>query len=378
MKRKKKDKKPKKPKKKMPELIPYKNRWLCSYETLRFDTSDGDIDIGQYALINKGYYIRTKSKDEGQFDRVDSDYKVAGLKKVKLVVGEHCYYDEFRGADGKTIRIQSTGKKYWDTARIKNHPQPERVEMVEEIPVFSEDELSPPPEHHSIGLDATSNSGLKSSVSSYSWAHECTGDDGLLVVGNSYEHSGIGTTIKTITFNGDALTLVRLDNAVGVYPKYNSALYYRIAPDTGGAYTVAVTLFTTIVHAAGGAISYTGADQENQPDANNGNAGNDGTPTVDVTTIADNSWVVSVIAIQAATAISSDNTERWDVISNNGGFGGSDTDGPKTPAGDQTMSWTSTSGNNWAISTASFAPAVSVEGAAGIMTTNTGYWGATF
>ncbi|MBU0463441.1 MAG: hypothetical protein KKE12_07500 [Proteobacteria bacterium] len=31
------------------ELIEYQNKWLSSYETLGFDTIDGDIDFGEYA-----------------------------------------------------------------------------------------------------------------------------------------------------------------------------------------------------------------------------------------------------------------------------------------------------------------------------------------
>jgi len=378
-------------------LISYKNKWLGGYETLRFDTADGDIALDEYALDESGkdYYIRTKPKSEAQFEYVPAiddgkPYDVSNLKLIKVLKDKRCYYDEFLTAvgaeaiwkevpdelpSGGVLRIQSTGTKYWDTAKIKNYPQPEKTEMVEKLP--PPEPPQPRNEPHSIALDAVSNSGTKSSISSYSWDHECSGNNRLLVVGNSWAGSGFGTSTTSITFNGDALTAIRSDD-IQLYPKYSTALYYRIAPDTGGAYTVAVTFSGTTDDAVGGAISYTGADQENQPDAHNGNATtHTKVGTVDVTTIVDNCWVVAVLVRtpEEGDPISG-NTERWKV----GTYAGSDTGGPKTPAGAQTMSWSWTNDGNWAISAASFAPAVGAPpvGNAGIMTTNAGYWGATF
>ena len=178
--------------------IEYKNKWLCSYETLKFDTLDGDLDIGQYAVTEGGYYIRTKPKTESQFEFVKKEYDVSKLKEVRILEGEHCYYDEFLTAvgaevlwgisedkilpSGGKLRLQSTGKKYWDTARIKDYPQPEKFEMVAALP--PPEPLPTSPEHHSIALDTASNSGWVSNASSISWNHTCTGDNRLLVVGD--------------------------------------------------------------------------------------------------------------------------------------------------------------------------------------------------
>ena len=338
----------------MPDLLPYKNKWLCSYETLKFDTADGDLGSDQYAShSDKGYYVRILPKSEGQFTWTDDISKIAGLEKVAVLKGQHCYYDEFRGADGKTVRVQSTGKKYWDTALIKDHAQPARTEMVSEIPVFPED-FEPPEEHHSIGFDAASNSGAKNYVSSYSWSHECTGDNRLLVVGVSIIDPDSDFTVTGITFNSDAMTEVRSDAKAKTLANYvRTALYYRIAPDTGDSYTVAVILNDTSTESVGGAVSYTGAEQANQPDAQNGGGGSGGTPSTTVTTNDDNSWVVAVAAM--CLSETSGNTSRWSIFSY-AYSGGADTGGPKTPAGDQVMSWSSTS-FEWVISAASFSPA---------------------
>jgi len=347
-------------------MIEYKNKWLGSYETLKFDTADGDLDFGQYAVVEGGDLVRTKPKNEAQFEFVDENYDVSDLNEVKIIEGEHCYYDEFltaKGAEavwaeipkempaGGIIRIRSNGKKYWDTARIENYPQPEKIEQVEKLPP-----PEPPQPHnkpHSIAFDATSNSGLKSLVSSYSWSHTTgSGDDRLLVVGHSHITTS-DRTVSNITYNGNAMTLVRTDfRSATNYPR--SALYYLINPDSGSK-TVAVTLSGSISKCAGGAITYTGAAQTGQPDADNGANGSSTSPSVAVTTTEDNCWVVSVVsATQSLSACA--NTQRWNVsLAWSHGLGGSD-EGPKTPAGSQTMSWTLSFSAYWAISAASFAP----------------------
>jgi len=346
-------------------MIEYKNKWLGSYETLKFDTADGDLDFGQYAVVEGGNLVRTRPKDEAQFDFVE-ELDTEGLEEVNIIEGEHCYYDEFLTAKGAEavwaeipkeipasgiIRIQSTAKKYWDTARIKNHPQPERIEQVSKLP--PPEPPQPHNEPHSIAFDATSNSGLKSSVSSYSWSHTTgSGSDRLLVVGHSHLY-GQDRTVSSITYNGNAMTLVRTDfrSAIG-HPR--SALYYLVAPDTGSK-TVAVTLSGSISFCAGGAITYTGAAQTGQPDADNGATGDSSSPSVAVTTTEDNCWVVSVLAtIQSITGCA--NTQRWNISTMfSYGFGGSD-EGPVSPAGEQSMSWSLYGNMAWAISATSFAP----------------------
>ena len=355
----------------------YKNKWLCSYETLLFDTKDGDLDIGDYAPDESGigYYYRAKPKNEAQFDWTDNVSLIKGLHKVKIVAGGHAYYDEFltsNGASklwdsksqyymadpsqlpsGSVLRVQSNAKKYWDTAWIKDYPQPEKTEIVIEIP--PDEPLPEKPEHHSIALDVASNSGGKSSVSSYSWSHTCTGSNLLLVVGDAHWSSTNNRTVTGITYNSDSLTFIRTDENSDIY-FFRSTLYYRVAPDTGGAYTVAVTLSGTMSNGAGGAVSYTGAKQTGQPDAHNGaNAYTGKTQSTTVTTVADNSWVAGVLVVVSHPTCG--NTQRWNV---NSGYywAGSDTNAPKTPAGSQTMSWTQASNAIWAISAASFAPAV--------------------
>jgi len=186
----------------------YTNKWLCSYETVAFNTPDKDLDVGQYALTEdkKGYYIRTKPKAEAQFDRVDLTHDISGLTKVQVVPGAHAYYDEFLTAVGATylwtpdsqyagfdpsqlpsgsvVRIPSTAAKYNPLRTIPNAPQPSRTETITVLP--PPELIIPPSMPHSIGFDATSNSGEKTSISSYSWSHTCAGDNRLLVFGEGH------------------------------------------------------------------------------------------------------------------------------------------------------------------------------------------------
>jgi hypothetical protein len=362
----------------MPELILYKNKWLCSYETLLFNTPDGDLDTTQYALdgTGTGYYIRTKPKTEAQFDWVPlvSDegvpFDISGLKRVNIRAG-HANYDEFLTAVGATnlwtkdsiyadkdpsqlpsgsvLRVPSTSKKYWDTAQIKDYPQPSRTEITTLIP--PEEPILPSQPAHSIALDATSNSGIQLNVSSYSWSHTCTGTNLLLAFGDDHRGSN-DRTVTGVTYNSVALAYIRSD-LQGAY--YRSTIYYLIAPDTG-AHTVAVTLSESVSRVLGGVVSYTGAKQSGQPDAHNGASGSDATPTVSVTTITDNCWVFDAVMVYGT--LTCGNTERWNIFGAGYSYGGADTNGPKTPAGAQTMSWTLAGANSWVISAASFAPLV--------------------
>lgn len=371
--------------------INFKNKWLVSYETLLFDTPDGDLGNNEYALAEgDGYYIRTVPKNQGQFIRIGLDrkddegnvYNLTARKIVSLIPNAHAYYDEFLTAYGQNeIMVNPVGKilpahtlrrpneimvypvgkilpphklrrlsskdGYWNLSKIKNYPQPERIEEVDKLPTPLPEPFLP--DHHSIALDAASNSDWISGVSSYSWSHTCTGANLLLVLGSSsgdYAASGA-------TYNSVAMTSARADSVVYGGSNLYTSVWYLIAPATGSN-TVAVTLGgTTSLGAKGGVVSYTGAKQSGQPDAVNGASDPVGstTPTVDVTTVADNCWVFDVV-FNGSPITACGNTSRWQQY----GTGGADTNAPKTPAGAQTMSWTATS-DVWTVSAASFAPA---------------------
>lgn len=175
----------------------------------------------------------------------------------------------------------------------------------------------------------------------------------LLAVGDSH-WSLSSSTVTGITYNSVAMTYIRTDTDTTYYT-WRSTLYYLIAPATG-AHTVAVTYSSSIQTGGGGAISLTGCKQSGQPDAHNGaHAWSSKPATVDVTTVADNCWVVDVLgATGSPTCV---NTQRWKITGAQYFWAGADTNSPKHPAGAQTMSWTFASNATWVLSAASFAPA---------------------
>jgi hypothetical protein len=191
-----------------------------------------------------------------------------------------------------------------------------------------------------ISFDAASNSGYKSGVgsASYTWSHTCTGTNRHLVVAIAMLSVG-GSSVSSITYNSVALTLIRARaSAAGAV---RSEIWGLVNP-ASGSNTIAVTLSTDL-DSVGNASSFTGIHQtsptEGAADASALNVGA-ADATVDVTTVADNDWVIDNVATSDTTiTVGAGQTQRNNV-SGALGSGAMSTEGPKTPAGAVTMSWT--------------------------------------
>lgn len=183
-----------------------------------------------------------------------------------------------------------------------------------------------------IQFDATSNSGYKSASSSYTWNHTCTGSNRELIVSISVVGSS-GISVSSITYNSVAMTRLSSSSS-GVV---SVEMWGLTAPATG-TNTISVTL-SGACDSVGCACSFTGVNQTVSTEgANTGpGSGGAGTASVDVTTVADNDWVVASIST-SDTTITSDQTERQNV-SGAFGTGAMETFGPQTPAGLKTMTW---------------------------------------
>jgi hypothetical protein len=228
-----------------------------------------------------------------------------------------------------------------------------------------------------IAFDATSNANA-TNTNSLTWQHTVgtDGSDRILVVGVSWRNSGAGTqTVSGVTYNSQALTLIRKDEKFDSESR-STAMYYLKNPPTGSAYDVVVSFSGgNFYKCVGGAISLTGVDQTNPVDAHNGVAGGSNSPaSVTVTTNTDGAWVVDTVIVRnpsapttvgsgqtvrnpsAPTTVGSGQTERWNVDMSDVDAGGSH-EGPKTPAGDVTMSWTIGTNDPYSISAAAFKPA---------------------
>ena len=204
-----------------------------------------------------------------------------------------------------------------------------------------------------IALDAVSN-GTATTTSPLTWSHTCTGSDLILVVGVNIYSAGT-PNCSGVTYNGVSLTLI------GSKRTYFSelgqiSLWYLLNPVTG-ANTVSVSFTGTVANCDAGAVSYTGVAQSGQPDAVAGaTTQTSANPSVTVTTVADNCWVVGLLGNTSGPS-TANLTERY--TPNASGFEGSyqDTNAPKTPAGGQAIGWTDAAPGSWSMQAASFAPA---------------------
>lgn len=98
------------------------SRPFC-YETLKFNTIDGDLHKGQYAIDANGNYLVRKHPENNYQWIILDPYEVSnipqqiqGLTQVQIIPNEHCYYYEYKLDDGsdRIVRFQITGKKYKD------------------------------------------------------------------------------------------------------------------------------------------------------------------------------------------------------------------------------------------------------------------------
>ena len=193
-----------------------------------------------------------------------------------------------------------------------------------------------------IAFDAASNSGYLSAVAEpdgvYSWNHTCTGDNRYLVVGVSML-SVAGSSVTGITYNGVALT--KIGHVASVSGAVRAELWGLIAPATGSN-AIQVTLSAALDSAAC-AVSFTGVHQTSPTEGfNTATATNVGAAdaTVDITTVADNDWVIDQVATDdTAISVGTGQTQRNNVTGALGS-GADSTEGPKTPAGAVTMNWT--------------------------------------
>ncbi len=197
-----------------------------------------------------------------------------------------------------------------------------------------------------------------------SWTHTATAG-----LSNSIAFCGVstrGATAGTLScsFGGTSMTKIRED---GPNDLIISTIFVLLSQPSG-AQTVTANS-TGAVAIVGGSVVLSGVNQSTTPDAQNGNNGASGNPTVSVTTVADNAWVLDTVGVRAqgadpglAMVAHTNRTQRWNLLSGTSGVaGGGSTLGPVSPPAATTMDWTQTGTRGWSISAASFAPAAAAK-----------------
>lgn len=211
-----------------------------------------------------------------------------------------------------------------------------------------------------IAFDAASNSGEQLAQSSYNWSHTCAGTDRYLKV--AIGMLSLAQTVSGITYNGVALVFLGAQSSVSGAARIE--LWGLVAPATGSN-TIAVTL-TGAVNSGGVAASYTGVHQTFSTESlNSAQATNVGAAdaTVDVTTVADNDWVIDgVVTDDTSITVGAGQTSRNNISGTVGSVADSD-EGPKTPAGSVTMSWSGIgAAATWAIAAVALRPTAASNG----------------
>ena len=126
-------------------------RYLHSYETLAFETSDGDLALDEYLVITENtllplkvvqsskiprytesvlYLIREVSKDKGAWIVTNELVKIANKKEVKFRCEACIYFSEFIDSNGEVYRKQISESDYNGMRYIKNFDHPRETEFV--------------------------------------------------------------------------------------------------------------------------------------------------------------------------------------------------------------------------------------------------------
>lgn len=209
-----------------------------------------------------------------------------------------------------------------------------------------------------IALDATSAPTTSGGgVTSLNRNHTCSGSDRILWVGAITVSSG-AVAITGITYNSVAMTKVTSVNPQG---NWELSLWYLVNPATGTNTITATAASNVVNYIRLSSASYTGASQTGVPDSSNSATGVTTSRTVSTTTVADNCWVVGHGMTGAGNIVPSTGlTTRSEVDSGSGSSVLGDSNGPKTPAGSYSMTFTTASDSTGLI-VASFAPSVAAS-----------------
>lgn len=136
---------------------------------------------------------------------------------------------------------------------------------------------------------------------SLTWAHTCSGSNGLLIVG-TFDTTAGASLVTGVTYASVSMMLAYSFQVTG--GRWLN-LWYLLGPTTGANNVVISASSSTIV--GGCSESYNGVAQSGQPDAAAVSAENIASVTPIITTVAHNAWVVIWAQAVAAPATASTN-----------------------------------------------------------------------
>ncbi len=199
------------------------------------------------------------------------------------------------------------------------------------------------PSWAALAIDSASSAGC-GSCTSLSWSHTVSGTNRLLVVGPSgYDTAD---SVTGATYNSVSMTVVPSSSTSN--GNHTISQYGLIAPSTG-ANTVLVSATGPMTDLGAGAVSYTDAHQTTPFGTAVTATGTSTTPTVNVSSAADEIVVDALNILHNGTlTVGAGQTQRWQAIGGSGfiKYAGSTETGSATT----TMSWANSTSQAWAIS----------------------------
>lgn len=198
-----------------------------------------------------------------------------------------------------------------------------------------------------ITIDAASNSGDNSSTNTISFNHTCAASADMILVGVMGRDS-TGTAdlvVSSVTYNGTSLTsLVALQQTH--HAGYGGAAILALPnPDTGSAYSIAITMAGSCNVLTGWGLSVIGAKNTTTPNATG--TGHDDTfdssdPSVGLTTNVDDCLIVDAcydLTSYDNMTIGASQTQITKIAANGGGDESVGSYEQGGTAGAKTMSW---------------------------------------
>lgn len=334
-------------------LVPQETTWIRSYETVKFDTADGDLGTDEFAIAGDGeWYIRTISKSEGQFTTTFDEKDIDGKTEVQVTCEKCAYYDEFT-LKGTRYREPANTEAYKSLETKKDQPIPSKTVLV---PILSPELVGAVPAFDAASEDDDT---CIDAASSLTWNLTTAGGNRVVVAGAAmYDATQSDMDISSATFDTNAMTSGRRDTVAALQP--TTELFYQMAEASGsrtGARAVVLTFVGTVTEACGNVVSMTGAQQTNVLDSQNGTTatGADLVST-SVTTVTAGTLVVDLMGVSGtATGIAADGgqTSRIESLAGTLVKSGMST---KAGSGATTMGWSESAvgTQNWALSALAF------------------------
>lgn len=214
-----------------------------------------------------------------------------------------------------------------------------------------------------IGYDTSANTGDAAVPSATVAITVGSGSNRLLVCGlGVWKQANPAPDVSSVSSDVDGAFTLLVTSAL--FDNSYAAIYYLKQP-TVGAHTITATLINSNTDSwAVNCTSLNGVDQTTPFEDNDtaGSSGGSTAPSVTSTTVTADAWVFDVgIHQNSATVTMDSGTNRTERMNQNlaawGATAFSSTKGPvATPAG-QTMSWTLSASNPWAIAAGAIKPA---------------------